>query len=52
MTTQWNQQLRRCKFSKVIESFEQDIEKQIDRKRPSRSKQMNRVQIIRTEICK
>ena len=39
-------------FSKVIERLEQSIRKQIDCKRPSSTKQMNRVQNIRTEICK
>ena len=36
-------------LSKVIECLEQNIRKQIDYKRPSNIKQMNRVQNIRTE---
>ena len=39
-------------FSKVMECFEQNIRKQIDCKRPSSKKQMNRVQNIRIEVCK
>ena len=38
--------------SKVIECLEQSIRKQIDFERPSSTKQMNRVQNIRIEICK
>ena len=41
MSTQWNQQLSRY-VSKVIECLEQNIRKQIDCKRPSNTKQMNR----------
>ena len=33
-------------FSKVIECLEQNIRKQIDCKRPSNTKQMNRLQIF------
>ena len=51
MSTQWNQQLR-CVFSKVIECLEQNIRKKIDWKRPSCTKQMNRVQNIPIEIWK
>ena len=40
------------KFSEVIECLEQNIRKQIDCKRPSRTKQMNTVQNIRVEIRK
>ena len=36
MSTQWNQQLTRYMFSKVIECLEQNIRKQIDCKRPSK----------------
>ena len=39
-------------FSKVMKCFEQNIRKQIDCKRPSSKKQMNRVQNIRIELCK
>ena len=39
-------------FSKVIERLEQNIRKQIDRKKPSCTKQMNREQNIRIKICK
>ena len=39
-------------FSKVMKCFEQNIRKQIDCKRPSSKKQMNRVQNIRIEVCK
>ena len=55
MSTQCNQQLRRYMFSKVIECLEQKTQKKkkkIDYKRLSSTKQMNRVQSIRTEICK
>ena len=41
-----------CVFTKVIECLEQNIRKQIDCRRPSSTKQMNSVQIIRIEICK
>ena len=40
------QQLIRYLFSKVIECLEQNIRKQTDCKRPSNTKQMNRVQNI------
>ena len=39
-------------FPKVIECLEQNIRKQIDCKRPSSAKQMNRVQNTRIELCK
>ena len=39
-------------MSKVIECLEQNIRKQIDCKRPSKTKQMNRLQNIRIEIWK
>ena len=41
-----------CVFTKVIECLEQNIRKQIDCRRPSSTKQMNSVQIIRIEIRK
>ena len=37
-------------FSKAIECLEQKFQKQIDCKRPLITKQLNRVQNIRTEI--
>ena len=52
MSTQRNQQLSRCVFSKVIECLEQNTRKQIDCKRPTSTKQMNRVQNIPIKICK
>ena len=52
MSTQWNQQLSRYVFSKVIECLEQNIRKQIEYKRPSNTEQINRVQNIPTEIWK
>ena len=52
LSTQWNQQLIRYVFSKVIECLEQNIRKQIDCKKPSNTKQMNRLQNIRIEIWK
>ena len=39
-------------FSKVMECLQKNIRKQIDCKRPASTKQMNRVQIIRIELCK
>ena len=42
MSTQWNEQLSRYIFSKVIEFLEQNVQKQIDYKKPSNTKQMNR----------
>ena len=39
-------------MSKVIECLEQNIRKQIDWKRPSNTKQMNRLQNVRIEIWK
>ena len=51
MSTQCNQQLNRY-VSKVVECLEQNIWKQIDCKRPSNTKQMNRLQNIRIEIWK
>ena len=38
-------------FSKIIECLEQNIRKQIDCKRPSNIKQMNRILNIRITIC-
>ena len=52
LSAQWNQQLIRYVFSRVIECLEQNIRKQIDCKRPSNTKQMNRLQNIRIEIWK
>ena len=43
MSTQRHSEINKHVF-KVIESFEQNIRKQIDCKRPSSTKQMNRVQ--------
>ena len=51
LSTQWNQlgdvfrgwKLIRYMFSKVIECLEQNIRKQIDCKKPSSTKQTNRV---------
>ena len=51
MSTQWNRQLNKY-VSKAIECLEQNIRKQIDCKRPSNTKQMNRLQNIRIEIWK
>ena len=51
MSTQWNRQLNRY-VSKVMECLEQNIRKQIDCKRPSNIKQMNRLQNIQIEIWK
>ena len=45
MSTQRNRQLNRY-VSKVIECLEQNIRKQIDCKRPSNTKQINRLQKI------
>ena len=45
MLTQWNQQLSRYVFSKVIELLEQNIRKQINCKLSSSTKQINRVQV-------
>ena len=47
----WNQQLN-WYVSKVIKCLEQNVRKQIDCKRPSNNKQMNRLQNIRIEIWK
>ena len=52
LSTQWNQQLIRYVFSKVIECLEQNIRKQIDCKRPSNTNQMNWVQNIQIEMRK
>ena len=52
MSREWNQQLTSYVFSKVIECLGKKTFKQIDCKGPSSTKQMNRVQNIRTEICK
>ena len=49
---QWNQQLIRYAFSKVIKGLEQYIRKQIDCKRPSNTWQMNWVQKIQIEMRK
>ena len=51
MSTQRNRQVNSY-VSKVIECLEQNIRKQIDCKRPSSTKQMNRLHNIRTEIWK
>ena len=51
-STQWNQQLIRYVFSKVIECLEQNVWKQIDCKRPSNTKQMNWTQNIQIEMRK
>ena len=40
MSIQWNWELRRY-VSKLIECFEQNIQKQIDSERPSNTTQMN-----------
>ena len=45
LSTQWNQQLIRYVFSKVIECLEQNIRKQIDCKRPSNTTQNSWIQI-------
>ena len=50
LSTQWNQQLIRYVFSRVIECLEQNIRKQIDCKRPSNARQMNWVQKIENEM--
>ena len=52
MSTQWNQQLSGYVFLKVIKCLEQNIQKEIDCKRLSSSKYLNRVQNIRVKICK
>ena len=57
LSTQWNQQLNRYVFSKVIERLEiecleQNIRKQIDCKRPSNTKQMNWVQNTQIKMRK
>ena len=49
-STQWNQQLIRDGFSKVIECLEQNIRKQIDCKRPSNTKQINWIQIFKLKF--
>ena len=46
LSTHLYQQFIRYVFSKVIECLEQNIRKQIDCKRPSNTKQINRVQNI------
>ena len=51
MSTQWNQQHSRSVFSKVIKCLEQNIGKQVDKKRLSSTKQMNRVQNICIEYA-
>ena len=45
MSTQWNRRLNRF-MSKVIECLGQNIRKKIDCKRPSNTKQMNRLKIF------
>ena len=52
LSTQWNQQLIRYVFSRVIECLEQNIRKPIDSKRPLNTKQMNWIQNIQIEIWK
>ena len=52
LSTQWNEQLIRCVFSKVIKFFEQNNQKQTDCKRPSNVIQMNWVQNIQIEMRK
>ena len=51
MLIQWNRTLNRY-VSKVIEYLEQNVWKQVDCKRPSNTKQMNRLQNIRIEMWK
>ena len=50
-STEWNQQLIRYAFWKVIECLQQNIWKQIDCKRPN-TKQTNRIQNIQIEMRK
>ena len=52
LSTQWNQQLIRYVFSRVIECLEQNIRKQIDCKRPSNTRKMNWLQKIQIEMRK
>ena len=52
MSTQPDQQLSRYVFSTVIECLGQIIRKQIGCERPSSTKQRNKAQNIRIEICK
>ena len=52
LSTQWNEQLIRYVFSKVIECFKQNVRKQIDCKRPSNTKQMDWIQYIQIELWK
>ena len=52
LSTQWNQQLVRYVFSKVIESLEQNIRKLTDCQRPSNTKQTNWVQNIEIKMRK
>ena len=52
MSTQWNQQLSMYMFSEVMEYLEQNIRKQTDCKRPSSTRQMNRVRNIHIETGK
>ena len=52
LLTQWNQQLSGCVFSTVIECLEQNIQKQIDCKRPSNTKQLNWVQNTQIKMRK
>ena len=51
MSTQSNRQLGKY-VSKVIECLKQNIGKQINCKRPSNTKHINRLQHIRVEIWK
>ena len=58
MSTQWNQQLGRYVFSKVIEFLDkslewiQNVRKQIDNKKPSNTEKNNRVQNIWIKVWK
>ena len=58
MSTQWNQQLSRYVFSKVIEFLDkslewiQNVRKQIDNKKPSNTEQNKRVQNIWIKVWK
>ena len=49
MSPQWNRELSSY-VSKVIECLKQNIRKSIDCKRPSNTKQMNRLQNIPIEL--
>ena len=52
MSTQWNQELSRYVFSKVMECLEQNIQIQTEYKIPSSTKQLSRVQNIYIKITK